>query len=447
MNNLSKRSMKNLFYIMLSTTILVCCSSGSKNNSHDDTSITSSLDSLGLVNNDSIVKAIISSPGYMSKLIVTAENGSADAQYILGMCYYNGWEVEFDYAQAAIWWKKAAIQNHAKAQINLGDCYQYGEGVKQDNDSAYYWYKKCAEQGNADGICSLGECYIKGIGVSCDEAKAVELFEKSAALGSPAGMGDLGQAYFHGMEVEKDLHKAISYLKKAVEQGQDVFQGLLGAAYFELKDYTKAINWLQKAAEQGDGVAQGILGECYYYGYGVEKNIETAKMWYDKAAEQENNQSQVQLGNYQEEQVDVVYDEEKPTMKPSKIRFTEVEGKCRINCRVNGKFMHLFLLPQSTDITISQQIATSMLEEGIIQRDDILSKDNYRNSNGTIKDGTIIKFQEIKLGDICLRFEKARVASAQSEDLLFGQGALEQLGTINNDNTAKTITLTYHEGF
>lgn len=48
-----------------------------------------------------------------------AEQGDAEAQYNLGLCYYNGEGVQQDYTQAVHWWRKAAEQGNARAQEAL----------------------------------------------------------------------------------------------------------------------------------------------------------------------------------------------------------------------------------------------------------------------------------------------------------------------------------------
>jgi tetratricopeptide (TPR) repeat protein len=44
---------------------------------------------------------------------------SIDAQYNLGLLYYNGWGVPQDYAKAAEWFRKAAEQGHDEAKDYL----------------------------------------------------------------------------------------------------------------------------------------------------------------------------------------------------------------------------------------------------------------------------------------------------------------------------------------
>ncbi len=49
-----------------------------------------------------------------------AEQGDAEAQYSLGVCYAYGKGVEQDYKEAVKWYTAAAEQGHVKAQFNLG---------------------------------------------------------------------------------------------------------------------------------------------------------------------------------------------------------------------------------------------------------------------------------------------------------------------------------------
>jgi len=52
-----------------------------------------------------------------------------EAQFDLGLRYYNGEGVVKNYKQAVYWYEKAANQGNADAQFNLGLCYGLGQGV------------------------------------------------------------------------------------------------------------------------------------------------------------------------------------------------------------------------------------------------------------------------------------------------------------------------------
>ena len=101
-----------------------------------------------------------------------AEQGNVTAQYQLGECYYYGDGVNKDYAEAVKWYSKAAKQGsgyavvkrlrelaehgNADAQCMLGYCYYHGNGVDDDRAEAIKWWRKAAEQGNKEAIFTLG---------------------------------------------------------------------------------------------------------------------------------------------------------------------------------------------------------------------------------------------------------------------------------------------------
>ena len=64
-----------------------------------------------------------------------------------------------DYVSAVKYGRIAAEQGHAEAQFGLGVCYANGYGVKKDPDEAAKWYRKAADQGVADAQNNLGLCY------------------------------------------------------------------------------------------------------------------------------------------------------------------------------------------------------------------------------------------------------------------------------------------------
>jgi hypothetical protein len=82
------------------------------------------------------------------QVIEQAKAGDEVAQYKLGYDYYLGSGIAQDYAQAAIWWKKAAEQGYPDAQNNLGVLYNSGRGVPQSYSEAYFWQNLAAARAN-----------------------------------------------------------------------------------------------------------------------------------------------------------------------------------------------------------------------------------------------------------------------------------------------------------
>jgi hypothetical protein len=81
-------------------------------------------------------------------IIVKAEQGDAESQYLLAYCLQVGRPITQDYDKAIEWYTKAATQGHMKAQHNLGFLYMTGKGVKQDYEQAYAWALLAASNGN-----------------------------------------------------------------------------------------------------------------------------------------------------------------------------------------------------------------------------------------------------------------------------------------------------------
>ena len=79
-----------------------------------------------------------------------AEQGLAEAQFILGFMYTKGEGVPEDDAEAVRWYRLAAEQGHTRAQLYLGAMYASGEGVPEDAVYAYAWLSIAAAQGNTD---------------------------------------------------------------------------------------------------------------------------------------------------------------------------------------------------------------------------------------------------------------------------------------------------------
>ena len=78
---------------------------------------------------------------------LAAEQGDADAQFMLGGAYYEGKGVTKDHAEAVKWYRKAADQGEADAQIKLGVAYYFGQGVPQDYVEAHKWLNLSAAAG------------------------------------------------------------------------------------------------------------------------------------------------------------------------------------------------------------------------------------------------------------------------------------------------------------
>ena len=81
---------------------------------------------------------------------IAAKQGLSEAQYTLGIYYYNGTGVSQNYERAVFWLEKAAEQEHPKALLHLAQCYEDGTGTEQNQKRALALYEQAALLGEAE---------------------------------------------------------------------------------------------------------------------------------------------------------------------------------------------------------------------------------------------------------------------------------------------------------
>ncbi len=203
-----------------------------------------------------------------TRLREAAETGDPQALFNFGAYFYQ----EQNYARAREWWGRAARSGMVRAQLQLAMLYRDGDGGPEDSVEAAYWFRKAAEQGNPDAQNEMGVLYWRGEGVDKDRVKAGTWFGRAAASKNVNAEINLGWFY------------------------QDTSDGVLGTSSYEeavlLTHYApspvKAFKWFCKAATQGNARAQFKVGEAYSNGYGAGMNKLQARLWLEKAAQQQD---------------------------------------------------------------------------------------------------------------------------------------------------------------
>jgi TPR repeat protein len=79
-----------------------------------------------------------------------AEQGNADAQFLLGLLKEDGDGCAADPVEAVRWHNLAADQNHAGAQYRLAQMKEFGVGCEIDLTEAFKWYRRAALQDYPD---------------------------------------------------------------------------------------------------------------------------------------------------------------------------------------------------------------------------------------------------------------------------------------------------------
>lgn len=188
------------------------------------------------------------------QLLRGAKDGDRDAQFRTAIGYETGCGFRQDFAQAAIWYRKAAESGHPSAQNNLGRLYLHGLGVEQSDAEAMKWFLRAASEGFAPAQNNVGYMYEMGRTNSDTSApspssnEAVKWYRKAAESGSADGELNLGLIYLNGNGVRQD--------------------------------FAEALNWFHKAAAHGSAAACDQLGRAYQNGVGVPFDYGIAENWY-----------------------------------------------------------------------------------------------------------------------------------------------------------------------
>ena len=160
--------------------------------------------------------------------LMTEASASAGFPMAVAYCHFMGWNgLKQDKKKAFDEFVKIEkdMNGHHWSQFMIGVCYKNGYGTEKDLTKAVEWYTKSVEKGNSLAMNNLGFCYDNGVaGVDEDETKAFELYEQSALLGNSYGMYNLGYCYKNGWGVTKDINKTKEWYAKAAAQGHATAQ-------------------------------------------------------------------------------------------------------------------------------------------------------------------------------------------------------------------------------
>lgn len=199
-------------------------------------------------------------------------------------------------AEAAKYFQSQADRGRAEAQFELAKAYFDGKGVGKNEPLGAKWLTAAAEQGHSTAQNDLGRAYALGLGVEQNDKTAAAWYFKAAAQGQVIAQENLGHFYRLGRGVRQSDTEAFSYFMKAAKQELPSAQHRVGLAYLNgtgvVKDLDAARMWLQRSADNGDKVGQAELALLHER----EKNQAEAIRWYQKSADQNHAFAQMKLG-------------------------------------------------------------------------------------------------------------------------------------------------------
>lgn len=167
--------------------------------------------------------------------------------------------------------------------------------ARGDPAAAVPIYRALAQKGNVTAQKQLGYLYEIGAGVERDWVKAAEWYGQAADAGddgAAAAVGFLGRSWVR-MNPGGNNQAIYALVEKAAKMGNAKAQFTLGLMNYRIGDLSfvkasgnldEALIWYRRAADQGDVDSEVALALAYAKGIGVEKSEVEAYKWYDIAA-------------------------------------------------------------------------------------------------------------------------------------------------------------------
>ena len=130
--------------------------------------------------------------------------------------YFQGEGVGRDYAQAAIWYRRAADAGDRQGMERLATMYRMGWGVPQDYGQDVQWCRRAVEKGSLDCMYVVGSAYLEGRGATKDPAQAAIWYRRAAERGYRGAMTAYASLLEQGLGVSRDPRAAAQWYARAI---------------------------------------------------------------------------------------------------------------------------------------------------------------------------------------------------------------------------------------
>jgi TPR repeat protein len=116
-------------------------------------------------------------------------------------------------------WASLSQQGSAEAEFGLGLLFDLGNGTPADPKVAFSWYRMAAEAGMPEAEFNVAAMYDAGRGVVQSPEDAALWYARAAAHGHHRAQFDLGLLYEHGEGVPRNLVAAAAWFRAAADGG------------------------------------------------------------------------------------------------------------------------------------------------------------------------------------------------------------------------------------
>ena len=148
-----------------------------------------------------------------------ADTGYAAALFGLGRMYRTGRGVTADAERGAQLYLDAAIGGSPSAREAVAFLYEHGWGVPQSNKEMLRWLELTVADGHAPALDYMGNQFRVGKTVPQDYNRAFQLYTIAAGMDNANAISNLARLYRDGTGAPKDVAKAVELYRRAAELG------------------------------------------------------------------------------------------------------------------------------------------------------------------------------------------------------------------------------------
>lgn len=193
-----------------------------------------------------------------------AEKGHAEAKATVMKALAGAWSPETNSPVIWQWLREEAEDGNAEACYLLGMLYNVDEDFGIDPKASVPWFKKASDKGHQEAMFTMAMFNYNGELVPTNKTESARLLSKVDAKTLPRASEVLGIMTLNGDGIPVDVPKGLSLLETAALNGRSHSAGLLGTLYerdgLVSRDAMKSLDWFLKAAEMGDAYGQVKAG-------------------------------------------------------------------------------------------------------------------------------------------------------------------------------------------
>lgn len=176
----------------------------------------------------------------------------------------------------------------------------WGAQAQARDEHATTVLRNLARNGLTPAMPLLGRVLVQR-GDARSVAEGREWLQRAAQAGDATAALQLGKLWFKGAPgLPADADRALPWLKQAADQGQEAAAHYIALILKNGSPQTPAhpeaaARWMRRAAEAGWADSQFLLGQMLLHGQGVKADPMEARAWFERAAEQDHPEANLQL--------------------------------------------------------------------------------------------------------------------------------------------------------